>query len=70
MKEVRTRAGKACLLRDERGLSTVEYVIILVLIAAACVGLWVNLGTTIKGKIGGATEEIEKEVQIKDDDTQ
>ena len=36
---------------DERGLSTVEYVIILVLIAAAAIGLWKTFGETVQGKL-------------------
>jgi len=51
-------ASVPTLVRDERGLSTVEYVIILVLIAAAAVGVWSTLGATIKGKISGANTEI------------
>lgn len=39
------------LFTDERGLSTVEYVIILVLIAAAALASWQLLGTTIMSKI-------------------
>ena len=37
--------------RDERGLSTVEYVIVLVLIAAASVGGWSLFGQTMRGKL-------------------
>jgi Flp pilus assembly pilin Flp len=36
---------------DDRGLSTVEYVIILVLIAAAAVGTWSLLGESLRGKL-------------------
>jgi Flp pilus assembly pilin Flp len=58
------RKTSPSVLSDERGLSTVEYVIILVLIAAAGVGLWKMFGETVKGKITGATETIDREVQI------
>ena len=51
-------------LGDERGLSTVEYVIILVLVAAASVGLWVNFGGTLKKKLGAANDEISDHVKI------
>lgn len=39
------------LFQDERGLSTVEYVIILVLIAAAALVSWQLFGATILAKI-------------------
>jgi Flp pilus assembly pilin Flp len=47
-------------LGDERGLSTVEYVIILVLIAAAAIGAWVTLGGKVREKIDGANQEMDK----------
>lgn len=43
---------------DEFGLSTVEYVIILVLIAAAAVGAWQVLGTTLLSKLTAADTTI------------
>ena len=46
------------LVRDERGLSTVEYIIILVLIAVAGIGLWRAFGDTVSQKIGDATGEV------------
>lgn len=45
--------------RDERGLSTVEYIIILVLIAVAGIGLWRAFGDTVSEKISSATSEVE-----------
>lgn len=66
MNRFRRVAGKSTLIRDERGLSTVEYVIILVLIAAAAVGVWTTLGTTIKTKIGESEAEI-KTINVKGD---
>ena len=39
------------ILRDQRGLSTVEYVIILVLIAAGAISSWRMLGGTLLNKI-------------------
>ncbi len=47
------------LLRDQRGLSTVEYVILLVLIAASAITLWVTFGTSIRTKIAAANTEME-----------
>jgi Flp pilus assembly pilin Flp len=66
MNTVRKGCGKHSLARDERGLSTVEYVIILVLVAAAAIGLWISFGTILKSKITGATNELDK-VEIKED---
>jgi Flp pilus assembly pilin Flp len=52
------RAGGRTLISDQRGLSTVEYVIILVLIAVLCIGVWKAFGSTIQGKIGGSRDRI------------
>lgn len=38
------------LLRDTKGLSTVEYLILLVVIAVAGISIWQNVGSTISGK--------------------
>jgi len=43
---------------DTRGLSTVEYVVILVLIAAASVGTWSVLGQTVRGKVKASIGEM------------
>lgn len=67
MNRVRRAAGKHALVRDERGLSTVEYVIVLVLIAASAIGLWVTFGGKLRDKIGAANAEMDK-VEIKDED--
>ncbi|HKO48579.1 MAG TPA: hypothetical protein VJV79_12695 [Polyangiaceae bacterium] len=57
---IRRRPGQALsLLRDTRGLSTVEYVIILVLIAFLAIGTWRQFGTTVQGKVNTATTGIE-----------
>lgn len=44
-------------LHDERGLSTVEYVVLLVLICAGCVGLWSTFGQDVHDKLEGAAGE-------------
>lgn len=59
MNRFRRIVRKSEFVKDERGLSTVEYVIILVLIAAAAVGVWTTLGTTIRSKINDSNEKIE-----------
>ena len=64
MNRFRSRFGKGSLLRDDRGLSTVEYVIILVLIAAAAIGTWVTFGKKVREKIDAANTQMD-EVQVK-----
>jgi len=65
MNQFRRFTGKTSLIKDDRGLSTVEYVIILVLIAAAAVGTWSQFGTLITGKINAANTEITSGVVVK-----
>jgi Flp pilus assembly pilin Flp len=55
-------SGRLSIFRDERGLSTVEYVVLLVLICAACVGLWAAFGDVLTDKLGGATNEFDSNV--------
>ncbi len=43
---------------DDRGLSTVEYVIILVLIAAGAIGTWQTFGRNVKQKIADSNAEM------------
>jgi Flp pilus assembly pilin Flp len=42
------------LIRDTRGISTVEYLIILALVAIVGFGVWKNFGTTVKDKVTDA----------------
>ena len=44
---------------DESGLSTVEYVIILVLIAVSAIGIWGKFGQTIVDKITTSKSQID-----------
>jgi len=46
------------LVRDDRGLSTVEYVILLVLIAALAVGTWQTFGQNVNQHLTDSSEEI------------
>ncbi len=48
------------LARDTRGLSTVEYVMLLVLIAAGSLQLWQKFGDVVTGKIKESTGEMAK----------
>ena len=45
-------------LRDDRGLSTVEYVIILVVVAVLAIGVWQKLGSAVKDQVSGSTDDI------------
>ncbi|QQR91290.1 MAG: Flp family type IVb pilin [Myxococcales bacterium] len=42
------------LIRDERGMTTVEYIIVLSLIAVVGFGVWKKFGTTVKSKVQAA----------------
>jgi Flp pilus assembly pilin Flp len=60
MKLARRTAGKTSVVHDERGLTTVEYVIILVLIATMAIVAWGKFGAAVKDKV------TDSETQIKD----
>lgn len=47
---------------DERGLSTVEYVVLLVLIVAIAVALWNVFGNLLVTKLSAAATEFDQEV--------
>lgn len=49
MKNMLTR-----LFRDDRGMTTVEYIIVLSLIAVVGFGVWKKFGTTVKDKVQAA----------------
>jgi Flp pilus assembly pilin Flp len=61
LQTIRTRLSG--LRRDQRGLSTVEYVIILVLIAAVCVATWTAFGKKLKGWLEQGEGAIDTEMQ-------
>jgi len=57
IEKARARLYGSKLARDEAGLSTVEYVIILVLIAAIAIGTWQTFGNKVKtGLVNASTE--------------
>ncbi len=59
MTKQRTKARKGQgLLRDERGLTTVEYIIILCLIAVVGFAVWKKFGETVKTKVNAADSTI------------
>lgn len=68
IERLKQRRTRGTLLNDERGLSTVEYIILLVLIAAACISLWVTLGGELEKKLEAANTEME-DVKVDGDDS-
>ncbi|MFW5875979.1 MAG: Flp family type IVb pilin [Myxococcota bacterium] len=52
-------ATKHGLIRDKQGLSTVEYVIILGLIAIVAIAAWRTLGENVEGVVNDANTELE-----------
>jgi Flp pilus assembly pilin Flp len=52
------------LARDDRGLSTVEYVIILVLIAAVALGAWKQFGEDVQTKLDEANSSFNETVVV------
>lgn len=49
-------------LSDSRGLTTVEYVIVLAMIAVMSVGLWKTFGSNIKSYLSGSTSTIDAQM--------
>ncbi|MEM1414889.1 MAG: hypothetical protein AAGH15_08310 [Myxococcota bacterium] len=46
------------LAKDQEGLSTVEYIIILVLIAVIGIVAWESFGQAVKDKVDNATDKV------------
>ena len=61
MEPMKTRISQSVphdLLQDDEGLSTVEYVIILILIAIVAIVAWQNFGQSVENKARQATGSI------------
>ncbi len=58
IKNIKRFTGGHVVVADERGLSTVEYVIILVLLAVMAIVTWRSFGDAIKGQVNSATNDI------------
>jgi Flp pilus assembly pilin Flp len=56
--------GKRSLLRDQRGLSTVEYTVLLVLIVAIAVGTWNTFGKNVHTQLTKSNQEFEDNVKV------
>lgn len=59
--ETQTQASnlQRSLLRDTRGLSTVEYVILMAIVVIGAIGTWNNIGTKFKGKLVDSNTDIQ-----------
>ena len=55
-----TPGRRRSFLRDARGLTTVEYIIILCLIAVVGFGVWQKFGAKVKDKVSGSTEQVDE----------
>ena len=53
-----SKSNKKSLTTDERGLTTVEYIIVLVLIAVTGFAIWQKFGKTVKQKVIGSESTI------------
>lgn len=51
--------ARPSLLQDERGLSTVEYIILMVIIVVGCVGLWNEIGKKVVEDLTQAEQSIQ-----------
>lgn len=57
-KKLHSRPVSLNLANDERGLTTVEYVIILVLIAVGAIGLWTAFGGKVNQRINDSSNAL------------
>lgn len=48
------------LLQDTRGLSTVEYVILMAIVVIGAVGAWNEIGSKFKTKLGESRDDVGK----------
>jgi Flp pilus assembly pilin Flp len=56
--DLKSKLEKKSLVKDEEGLSTVEYIIILILIAVIAIVAWQAFGSAVKSKVEGSTDNI------------
>ncbi|MBX3250771.1 MAG: hypothetical protein KF901_26565 [Myxococcales bacterium] len=56
--DLKSKLEKKSLIENEEGLSTVEYIIILILIAVIAIVAWTQFGSAVKSKVEGSTTNI------------
>jgi Flp pilus assembly pilin Flp len=54
------KRGRLSLIRDTRGLSSVEYLVLLVVVAVAGIAVWKKLGKSISDKAGAASKSLDE----------
>jgi Flp pilus assembly pilin Flp len=64
--KARARLNGYHLVRNDAGLSTVEYVIILVLVAAIAIGTWQTFGKTVTSGLSKASSKFNSDVTSAD----
>jgi Flp pilus assembly pilin Flp len=58
--KIRSRLSGSSLVKNEAGLSTVEYAIVLVLVVAICIAVFQSFGNKLKSSVTGANNEFDK----------
>jgi Flp pilus assembly pilin Flp len=58
--KIRSRLSASSLVKNEAGLSTVEYAIVLVLVVAICIAVFQSFGNKLKSSVEGADKEFGK----------
>jgi Flp pilus assembly pilin Flp len=58
--KIRSRLSGSSLVKNEAGLSTVEYAIVLVLVVAICIAVFQSFGNKLQKSLKGADEEFNK----------
>lgn len=53
-------SARGSLWKDERGMSTVEYVILLAVIVMGAVTIWMEIGDHIIAALGGSRDQVMK----------
>ena len=57
MKNMLTKLAK-----DQRGLSTMEYAVLFVIIVVGAIALWMNLGESLAGQVADGTDTFNGEL--------
>jgi Flp pilus assembly pilin Flp len=70
LEKTKTKTEARSLLRDTRGLTTVEYIILLCLIAVVGFGVWSRFGGKVKERVDNSTTQVGKLPTATDQDPQ
>lgn len=58
--KLRSRLSGSSLVKNQAGLSTVEYAIVLVLVVAICIAVFQSFGGKLRNSVNGANKEFDK----------